>query len=121
MCLGESADSIVSLAIDGSFLYGGKRYEHDRYTGPGHQQKLRVIKAHDGDVMALQMSFGLLWSASTTGTASVSLCIPLAKRGCLREALPRVRFLTGSRNTARCTTGENLEDIAENVSQSTTA
>ena len=75
MCLGEeSADSIVSLAIDGSFLYSGKRYEGTiELWDLDTKQKLRVINAHDGDVMALQMSFGLLWSASTTGTASVTL------------------------------------------------
>ncbi|KAH8882161.1 glutathione degradosome [Thozetella sp. PMI_491] len=72
MCLGEeSAESIVSLAIDGSFLYSGKRYEGTiELWDLDTKQKLRVIKAHDGDVMALQMSFGLLWSASTTGNAS---------------------------------------------------
>ena len=78
MCLGEeSADSIVSLAIDGSFLYSGKRYEGTiELWDLDTKQKLRVIKAHEGDVMALQMSFGLLWSASTNGLASVSYELP---------------------------------------------
>ncbi|KAK8068701.1 WD repeat-containing protein [Apiospora phragmitis] len=71
MCLGEdNAESIMSLSIDGSFLYSGKLSGIVELWDLDTKQKLRVIKAHKGDVMALQMGWGYLWSAGSTGTAS---------------------------------------------------
>ncbi|KAK6840254.1 WD domain-containing protein [Apiospora arundinis] len=71
MCLGEdNAESIMSLSIDGSFLYSGKLSGIVELWDLDTKQKLRVIKAHEGDVMALQMGWGYLWSAGSTGTAS---------------------------------------------------
>jgi di- and tripeptidase len=72
MVLGEDdAESVVCLAIDGSFLYSGKLGGTIELWDLDTKQKLRVIKAHDKDVMTLQMSFGLLWSGATGGSASV--------------------------------------------------
>ncbi|KAI0133713.1 WD repeat-containing protein [Xylariales sp. AK1849] len=71
MVLGEdNAESVMSLAIDGSFLYSGKIHGIIELWDLDTKQKLRVIKAHRGDVMALQMGWGYLWSAGATGTAS---------------------------------------------------
>lgn len=71
MALGEdNAESVMSLAIDGSFLYSGKIKGIIELWDLDTRQKLRVIKAHRGDVMALQMGRGHLWSAGSTGTAS---------------------------------------------------
>ncbi|KAK8052625.1 di- and tripeptidase DUG2 [Apiospora saccharicola] len=71
MCLGEDdAESVMSLSIDGSFLYSGKLGGIVELWDLDTKQKLRVIKAHKGDVMALQMGWGYLWSAGSTGTAS---------------------------------------------------
>ncbi|KAM0809711.1 putative Peptidase M20 dimerization domain-containing protein [Seiridium cardinale] len=71
MRLGEdNAESVMSLAIDGSFLYSGKIKGIIELWDLDTKQKLRVIKAHRGDVMALQMGSGYLWSAGSTGTAS---------------------------------------------------
>ncbi|KAK7942380.1 uncharacterized protein PG986_011493 [Apiospora aurea] len=71
MCLGEdNAESVMSLSIDGSFLYSGKLSGIVELWDLDTKQKLRVIKAHKGDVMALQMGWGYLWSAGSTGTAS---------------------------------------------------
>lgn len=73
MMLGEDdAESVMSLAIDGSFLYSGKISGIIELWDLDTKQKLRVIKAHKGDVMSLQMGWGYLWSAGSTGTASVS-------------------------------------------------
>ncbi|KAI1341134.1 glutathione degradosome [Xylariaceae sp. FL0016] len=69
--LGEDdAASVWSLAVDGSFLYSGKNGGVIELWDLDTKQKLRVIKAHKGDVMTLQMGWGYLWSASRSGTAS---------------------------------------------------
>ncbi|KAH9999721.1 glutathione degradosome [Xylariaceae sp. FL0662B] len=71
MVLGdEDAASVMSLTVDQSFLYSGKLGGIVELWDLDTQQKLRVIKAHKGDVMALQMGWGYLWSASRSGTAS---------------------------------------------------
>lgn len=73
MVLGEDdSESVMSLEVDGSFLYAGKLKGIVELWDVDTKQKLRVIKAHDGTVTTLKMSFGLLWSAATGGSASVS-------------------------------------------------
>lgn len=84
MCLGdEDAQSIFTLAIDGSFLYSGKKRGVIELWDLDTKQKLRVIKDHrgvnfrngdliNGDIMSLHMAWGYLWSGATTGTAAVS-------------------------------------------------
>lgn len=76
MCLrGDDDDfgeSVFSLAIDGSFLYSGKKKGIIELWDLDTKQKLRVIKGHRGDVMALQLSWGYLLSGATTGSAAVS-------------------------------------------------
>lgn len=73
MTLGsDDAESVMSLAIDGSFLYAGKLSGVIELWDLDTRSRLRVIKSHRGDVMTLQMGWGYLWSASVAGTASVS-------------------------------------------------
>lgn len=68
--LGEDdAESVLSLAIDGSFLYSGKLDGCVELWDLDTKQRLRVIKAHKGDIMTLQMGWGFLWSAASTGFA----------------------------------------------------
>jgi len=72
-CLGEDdAESVLSLAVDGSFLYSSKLEGLIELWDLDTKQKLRVIRAHNGDVMTLQMGWGYLWSAGSTGFARVS-------------------------------------------------
>lgn len=78
MCLGdEDAQSVFALAIDGSFLYSGKKRGIIELWDLDTKQKLRVIKDHRGedgrygDIMTLQMAWGYLLSAATTGTVAV--------------------------------------------------
>lgn len=72
MTLGnDDADSILSLAIDGSFLYAGKLDGVVELWDLDTTQKLRAIKAHSSDIMSLQMAWGFLWTASAAGGASV--------------------------------------------------
>jgi len=73
-CLGEDdAESVLSMAVDGSFLYSSKLEGVIELWDLDTKQKLRVIKAHRGDVMTLQMGWGYLWSAGSTGFARVSI------------------------------------------------
>lgn len=98
MVLGEDdSESVMSLAIDGSFLYAGKLGGIIELWDLDTKQKLRVIKAHDGNVNTLKMSFGLLWSAGTGGSASV-------RYGCSTAAV--WYGLTQNRNTAQFITAE---------------
>ncbi|CAK7273533.1 hypothetical protein SEPCBS57363_005698 [Sporothrix epigloea] len=71
MTLGnDDAMSVLSLAIDGSFLYCGKLDGVIQLWDLDTQQRLRVIKAHDSDIMTLQMNWGYLWSASASGVSA---------------------------------------------------
>ncbi|KAI0465857.1 WD domain-containing protein [Xylaria cf. heliscus] len=71
MVLGEDdANSVMSLSVDGSFLYSGKLNGVIELWDLDTKQKLRVIKAHKGDVMSIQMGWGYLWSAARSGTVS---------------------------------------------------
>jgi len=73
MTLGtDDAESVLSIALDGSFLYAGKLDGIVELWDLDTAQRLRVIKAHDDNVMSLQMGWGYLWAASTNGWASVS-------------------------------------------------
>ncbi|OLN86359.1 putative di- and tripeptidase DUG2 [Colletotrichum chlorophyti] len=71
MSLGaDDAESVMSLAIDGSFLYAGKLQGVIELWDLDTKSKLRVIKSHRGDIMTLQMSWGYLLSASRSGSAA---------------------------------------------------
>ncbi|KAI3324194.1 WD domain-containing protein [Xylariaceae sp. AK1471] len=71
MVLGEDdANSVMSISVDGSFLYSGKLDGVIELWDLDTKQKLRVIKAHEGDVMSIQMGWGYLWSAARSGTVS---------------------------------------------------
>ncbi|CAK7209985.1 hypothetical protein SCUCBS95973_000635 [Sporothrix curviconia] len=63
----DDAMSVLSLAIDGSFLYCGKLDGVIELWDLDTRQRLRVIKAHGSDIMTLQMNWGYLWSASANG------------------------------------------------------
>lgn len=89
MTLGsDDAESVLSLALDGSFLYAGKLDGIVELWDLDTAQKLRVIKAHDRDTMTLQMGWGCLWTASADGWASVSGPLPLLRRRVL--SLPQL-------------------------------
>lgn len=78
MVLGEEdLQSVMALAIDGSFLYSGKKKGIVELWDLDTKQKLRVIKAHRGDTMTLHLEWGYLWSAAATGSAAVSFIMPL--------------------------------------------
>lgn len=67
--------SVMAIAIDGSFLYAGKRRGVVELWDLDTLQRLRVIKAHvpEDHIMALNMEWGCLWSSSTGGISAVRL------------------------------------------------
>lgn len=74
MTLGtDDAESVLSLTLDGSFLYAGKLDGVVELWDLDTAQRLRVIKAHDCDIMSLQMGWGYLWTAASNGWASVRM------------------------------------------------
>ncbi|KAI1004350.1 putative di- and tripeptidase [Podosphaera aphanis] len=76
-CLGEDdAVSVLSLAVDGSFLYSGKLEGVIELWNLDTKQKVHVIKAHSGDVSTLQIGWGFLFSAGSTGFAEKFTTIP---------------------------------------------
>ncbi|KAG6040646.1 hypothetical protein E4U41_007547 [Claviceps citrina] len=66
----DDGESVLSIALDGSFLYAGKLDGIVELWDLDTAQRLRVIKAHDADIMSLQMGWGSLWAASTNGWTS---------------------------------------------------
>jgi len=101
MVLGEDdAESVMAIEIDGSFLYAGKLRGIIELWDIDTQQKLRVIKAHEGNVNTLKMSFGLLWSAATGGSASVSSISLYFLRFCLTICRSTARYTTDEIRTA---------------------
>jgi di- and tripeptidase len=69
----DDAESVLSLTLDGSFLYSGKLEGVIELWDLDTKQKLRVIKAQKGDIMTLQMGWGFLWSSGSTGYSRVRL------------------------------------------------
>jgi di- and tripeptidase len=77
--LGEDdAESVLSLTVDGSFLYSGKLEGVIELWDLDTKQRLRVIKAQKRDIMTLQMGWGFLWSAGATGYARVKHSLAMA-------------------------------------------
>ena len=103
------------MTVDGSFLYSSKLEGVIELWDLDTKQKLRVIKAHKGDVMTLQMGWGYLWSAGSNGFARVSrftytllaflLTAPL-NRNTARSNMANTRILQHSaRSITACTDG----------------
>jgi di- and tripeptidase len=110
-CLGvDDAESVLSLAVDGSFLYSSKLDGVIELWDLDTEQKVRVIKAHRGDVMTLQMGWGYLWSGGATGFARVSF----------RAYILRVMVLTSLRNTALCSMA-STKALRHTLARNTTA
>ena len=75
MTLGEDdAEYVLALALDGSLLYSGKLSGIVELWDLDTKQKLRVVKAHDGDITTMQLAWGSLWTGSRSGQAAVSCC-----------------------------------------------
>lgn len=70
----ESGDgSILSMALDGTVLYTGRLEGDVNVWDLDTRQLIRTVKAHNADVLALAVGYGLLFSGSSSGVAKVAV------------------------------------------------
>ena len=68
----EEGHSILSLILDGTFLYSGRAGGEVNVWDLETRQLVRSIKAHRDDVMSICVGGGFLFSAAVTGYVRVS-------------------------------------------------
>ncbi|KAK4549317.1 hypothetical protein LTR36_006314 [Oleoguttula mirabilis] len=64
---GEEGHSVLSLAIDGTFLYSGRSAGEVDVWDLETRQLIRNIKAHHNDVLTICVGGGFMFSAAVTG------------------------------------------------------
>lgn len=65
-------DSVLTLALDDTFLYSGRVNGDVNVWDLETCQLLRRVEAHSTDVLALSVGHGLIFSGSADGTVKVS-------------------------------------------------
>ena len=70
----EEGESILTLALDGTFLYSGRLDGEINVWDLETKQLVRSLKARTGDVLTLSVGGGYLFSAGVTGIVQVSVC-----------------------------------------------
>jgi di- and tripeptidase len=68
----EEGQSILSLAIDGIFLYSGRTGGEVNVWDLETRQLVRSLKAHRDDVLSISIGGGYMFSAAVTGYVRVS-------------------------------------------------
>lgn len=91
----EEGHSILSLAIDGTFLYSGRAGGEVNVWDLETRQLVRSLKAHRDDVMSICLGGGVLFSASVTGFVKVGFHCSNCSR---RLRLTPVRNTTDNTN-----------------------
>ena len=71
----EEGESILTLALDGTFLYSGRLDGEINVWDLETKQLVRSLKARTGDVLTLTVGGGYLFSAGVTGIVQVSVCM----------------------------------------------
>lgn len=69
----EEGQSVLSLALDGSFLYSGRSGGEVNVWDLETRQLVRTIKAHREDVLSICIGGGYLFSAAITGYVRVGM------------------------------------------------
>ena len=64
-------DSILSMALDGTVLYTGRLEGDVNVWDLDTRQLIRIVKAHNADVLALAVGYGLFFSGGSNGNAKV--------------------------------------------------
>ena len=68
----ENGDaSILSMALDGTVLYTGRLEGDVNVWDLDTRQLIRIVKAHNADVLALAVGYGLFFSGGSNGNAKV--------------------------------------------------
>ena len=70
----ENGDgSILSMALDGTVLYTGRLEGDVNVWDLDTRQLIRIVKAHNADVLALAVGYGLFFSGGSNGNAKVTI------------------------------------------------
>ena len=70
----ENGDgSVLSMALDGTVLYTGRLEGDVNVWDLDTRQLIRTVKAHNADVLALAVGYGLFFSGGSNGIAKVIL------------------------------------------------
>lgn len=68
----ENGDgSVLSMALDGTVLYTGRLEGDVNVWDLDTRQLIRTVKAHNADVLALAVGYGLLFSGGSNGITKV--------------------------------------------------
>jgi len=69
----DEGQSVLAIAIDGTFLYSGRADGEINVWDLETRQLVRMIKAHEDDVLTMTVGRGLLFSAAVDGVAKVGV------------------------------------------------
>ena len=69
----EQGDSVLSIAVDGTFLYAGRADGEVNLWDLETRQLIRNIKTKTDDVLALTVGGGFIFCAGLSGVIEVSL------------------------------------------------
>ena len=64
-------ESIISMVLDGTVLYTGRLEGDVNVWDLDTRQLIRIVKAHNADVLALAVGYGLFFSGGSNGNAKV--------------------------------------------------
>jgi len=72
----DEGQSVLTIAIDGTFLYSGRVDGEINVWDLETKQLVRIIKAHEDDILTMAVGRGLLFSAAVDGVTKVyfSVC-----------------------------------------------
>lgn len=67
----EDGDSILSITLDGSFLYSGRLDGEINVWNVEARQLVRILRPHDGDVLCTSVLRGFMFSGDIDGIIKV--------------------------------------------------
>ena len=77
MSLENGDGSVLSMALDGTVLYTGRLEGDVNVWDLDTRQLIRTVRAHNADVLALAVGYGLLFSGGSNGIAKVTVLFSL--------------------------------------------
>ena len=87
----ENGDaSILSMALDGTVLYTGRLEGDVNVWDLDTRQLIRIVKAHNADVLALAVGYGLFFSGGSNGNAKVAFLSDCRARRLNAENRPQL-------------------------------
>lgn len=73
----ENGDgSVLSMSLDGTVLYTGRLEGDVNVWDLDTRQLIRIVKAHNADVLTLAVGYGLFFSGGSNGIAKVMSLTP---------------------------------------------